>query len=481
MTTRAPVALWWIRRDLRLADNPALQAASAAGTVVPVFVLDPLLLQGRSACVRRTDFLFSGLAALDRDLAARGSKLVLRQGPPAEALAELSGEVGTTAVFAEAGVSPYARRLEAAVAQRLPLELVGWPSVHDPMAVVRRDGAPYTVFTPYSRTWRALPLPGPGDPLPAPDRIRTPAGVPSLPLPQPEATAQVEFPSGEVEALGRLRSFTAGARALVFQYSTGRDRVDLAGTSQLSPYLRFGMLSARQATVAALRAVHRAPDQAGRESAETWLSELIWREFFAAVMFHFPVVGRESFRADLRSIRWENDPVAFQAWCAGRTGYPLVDAAMRQLAATGWMHNRARMVVASFLVKDLLIDWRWGEGWFMRQLLDGDPASNNGGWQWAAGTGTDAAPYFRVFNPTAQARRHDPTGGYIRRWIPELAQVPEDWIHQPWEMPDGVQIEAGCRLGVDYPQPLVDHGWARQRVLAAYASARNRAAPRARA
>jgi deoxyribodipyrimidine photo-lyase len=207
------------------------------------------------------------------------------------------------------------------------------------------------------------------------------------------------------------------------------------------------------------------------------LNQLIWREFFAAILFHLPQVRRMSFRANLRSIRWENDLHTFAAWRAGQTGYPLVDAGMRQLSATGWMHNRARMVVASFLVKDLLVDWRWGEQWFMRQLLDGDPASNNGGWQWTAGTGTDAAPYFRVFNPTAQAQRYDPDGNYIRRWVPELRQVPEPYVHSPWEMPAGVQHEAGCQIGVDYPRPLLDHAWARDRALAVYRRGRSRPGP----
>jgi len=471
------VSLWWIRRDLRLQDNPALQAGCAEGTVVPVFILDPHLLTGRNASPRRQAFLFDGLRALDQDLRTRGSQLILRTGVPAEALGELAAEVDARAIFAQADVSPYARRREAEVAERVPLVLTRWPTLHDPAAVLKRDGTPYTVFTPFGRAWRALPLPGPRDRLPAPDSIPTPTGIAGLPIPQPETAEANEFPPGEAAAHRLLEQFTTSSPAAIFDYSLGRDRVDLPGTSRLSPYLRFGMLSARQAALAALDAHQQAPHKSAREGADTWLNELIWREFFATILFHFPFVGRRSFRADLRSIRWENDRHAFQAWCTGRTGYPLVDAAMRQLAATGWMHNRARMVVASFLVKDLLIDWRWGERWFMQQLLDGDPASNNGGWQWAAGTGTDAAPYFRVFNPTAQAQRHDPHGAYIRRWVPELAQVPEGWIHAPWEMPAGVQRESGCHLGAQYPLPLVDHSWARQRTLAAYGRARSAAPP----
>jgi deoxyribodipyrimidine photo-lyase len=231
------------------------------------------------------------------------------------------------------------------------------------------------------------------------------------------------------------------------------------------------MLSARQAALAALDAMRAAPDAGAQRSAETWLNELIWREFYVAILLRFPHVRTGNFRTGLQGIRWENREDAFAAWCAGRTGYPVVDAGMRELAETGWMHNRARMIVASFLVKDLLIDWRWGERWFMQQLVDGDVAANNGGWQWTAGTGTDAAPYFRVFNPVLQGERFDPLGEYVRRWVPELARVPAACVHKPWEMPPDVQRAAGCIVGHDYPTPIVDHAWARERTLAAYSRA----------
>jgi deoxyribodipyrimidine photo-lyase len=211
-----------------------------------------------------------------------------------------------------------------------------------------------------------------------------------------------------------------------------------------------------------------ADDAAARQGAETWLNELIWREFYTAILYHFPNVLREAFRPELRAIPWSNDPAQFAAWCEGRTGYPIVDAAMHQLVQTGWMHNRARMIVASFLVKDLLIDWRWGERFFMQHLIDGDPAANNGGWQWTAGVGADAAPYFRVFNPTLQAAKFDPDGAYVRRWMPGLDRVPDKHIHAPWLMPLDVQRMAGCVIGQHYPAPIVGHGAARDRVLAAY-------------
>jgi deoxyribodipyrimidine photo-lyase len=286
----------------------------------------------------------------------------------------------------------------------------------------------------------------------------------------------VPFSPGEAEAQRRLHAFAGGdEEGSIYLYASARDRTDLDGTSRLSPYLRFGMLSARQAVVSALSAREAAPHDGARRSAEAWLNELIWREFYTNILAHFPHVLEHSFRANLRGIAWENDEKAFAAWRQGRTGYPVVDAAMRQLVETGWMHNRARMIVASFLVKDLLIDWRWGEQFFMQHLLDGDSAANNGGWQWTAGTGTDAAPYFRIFNPTLQGKKHDPEGAYARRWVPELNRVPMRYMHEPWKMPPGMQQEAHCIVGQDYPAPIVDHAWARERALVAYRLARERA------
>jgi deoxyribodipyrimidine photo-lyase len=331
--------------------------------------------------------------------------------------------------------------------------------------VLKGDGEPYSVYTPFSRAWKSHPIPIRADILPAPHHIPTPESPDSGAIPTGPALPQsMPFEPGEEVAQDRLNAFTRGVNPPIARYHKLRDRVDLSGTSGLSPYLRFGMISARGAVVAAYEAIQAASNEEARQGAEKWLDELIWREFYIHVLYHFPHVRARSFRAVYDNIRWENDERDFQAWCEGRTGYPLVDAAMRQLAQTGWMHNRARMIVASFLVKDLLIDWRWGERWFMQHLVDGDPAANNGGWQWAAGTGTDAAPYFRVFNPTSQARKHDPGGAYIRRWVPELRDVPESSIHTPWKAP------ASLRHG--YPDPIIDHGWARQRALDVYKSAR---------
>jgi deoxyribodipyrimidine photo-lyase len=467
-------AVWWVRRDLRLTDNQALASALAyAEQVIPVFVLNPALLDSPHVGAKRVAFLFGGLRQLDADLRARGSRLVVRRGEPLAELRALLGETGATRIFAEEDLTPYARRRDARVAQSLPLDLTGGVTVHPAGAVLKADGAPYTVFTPFSRTWKALPLPSVRDVLLAAARLPVVPDLSSLPIPDaPALPAAVPFPPGEAEAQRRLAAFVDGEEAAIYRYAEGRNQLDLDGTSRLSPYLRFGMVSARQAVASALAAVGTASGAQGRKGAETWLNELIWREFFAHILYHFPQVRGSSFRPEYDRIAWENDTGAFVAWCEGRTGYPVVDAAMRQLIETGWMHNRARMIVASFLVKDLLIDWRWGERTFMQHLVDGDPAANNGGWQWTAGTGTDAAPYFRIFNPVLQGKKHDPNGNFVRRWLPELARVPNRYLHAPWEMPKDVQHEAGCVIGQDYPAPIIDHAWARERTLAAYARAR---------
>ncbi len=467
-------AIWWIRRDLRLADNQALAAAQAqAEHVVPVFVLDPTLLASPYASEKRLAFLYDGLRNLDADLSTRGSRLVVRQGDPAEELASLLGEVQATAVIAERDVSPYARKRDEQIARQLPLHLTAGLTVHPPDHVLKEDGRPYTVFTPFSRKWLSLPLPEAIDLLPAPERISTPDGLASLPLPvNPALPASVPFPAGEAEAQRRLLAFAEGDAAGITRYRDDRNRPDLEGTSRLSPYLRFGMLSARQAVVAARAARRAARTSDACYGSDTWLNELIWREFYVSILHHFPTVRGNSFQRQYDRIPWANDEKDFAAWCEGRTGTPIVDAAMRQLVQTGWMHNRSRMIVASFLVKDLLIDWRWGERFFMQHLVDGDPAANNGGWQWTAGTGTDAAPYFRIFNPVTQGQKFDPDGLYVRRWVPELAGVPVKFIHEPWKLPQSDQRRAGCLVGQDYPAPIVDHAWARARTLTAYAQAK---------
>ncbi|MCO5211354.1 MAG: DNA photolyase family protein [Caldilinea sp.] len=464
-------AIWWVRRDLRLVDNQALTAALyQGGAVLPVFVVDPALLNSPYVGERRTAFLFGGLRALATALAERGGRLIVRHGDPATVLAALCHESGANAVYAESDVSPYATARDRRVAAALPvpLHLTGGLTIREPAATLKDDGTPYTVYTPYSRRWRSHPPVRRSDILAAARALETPAAIASDALLEATAPESAVFMPGEEEAKRRLRAFVAGPQAPIHGYANSRNRPDLEGTSQLSPYLRFGMISARMAALAAYEAGDNATTREAREGADTWLAELIWRDFYISILHHFPHVRRGSFRPEYDAIAWANDEAHFTAWCTGQTGYPIVDAAMRQLAATGWMHNRSRMIVASFLVKDLLIDWRWGERWFMQQLLDGDPAANNGGWQWTAGTGTDAAPYFRVFNPVSQGQKFDPDGAYIRRWVPELQRVPDKFIHAPWTMPRSDQVRAGCHIGAEYPAPLVDHAAARERVLAAY-------------
>ncbi len=394
-------------------------------------------------------------------------------GEPHAILDELIQTGHADLIFAEADYTPYARRRDTHIQSRLPLHLVGSSAILTPGSILKADGAPYTVFTPFSRAWQAA-IPERGFRLlPAPDRIKTPEVPPGIPIPNPPIPLQsIPFSPGEIEAQRLLERFLHGDRPPVHQYSQGRNRLDLEGTSRLSPYFRFGMLSPRQAAEAAIQARITAPDESARKGAEGWLNELIWRDFYQHILYHYPQVRHRNFRHG--EIAWENDTLAFEAWCAGRTGYPVIDAAMRQLTSSGWMHNRARMIVASFLTKDLLVDWRWGEAFFLQHLIDADVASNNGGWQWTAGTGTDAAPYFRIFNPVTQGMKFDPHGKYIRTWVPELANVPEEYIHQPWRMSQEDQNRYHCRIGIDYPAPIIDHSWARQRALLVYSKALNR-------
>jgi deoxyribodipyrimidine photo-lyase len=271
--------------------------------------------------------------------------------------------------------------------------------------------------------------------------------------------------SHEATAQQLLSTFTAQR---INDYGDGRNLLAQTGTSMLSPYLRFGIISPQECARAAITAQRLAPPTAARSGAEVWLSELAWRDFYQQILYHFPHVANYAFRPMYDDLAWDNNPDYFAAWCQGMTGYPIVDAAMRQLSSTGWMHNRARMIVASFLTKDLLIDWRWGERYFMQQLIDGDTAANNGGWQWSAGTGTDAQPYFRIFNPISQGETFDPDGTYVKRYIPELANIPTKYIHAPWLMPPMLMHEVRCLIGHDYPAPIVDHATQRVKALAMY-------------
>ncbi len=450
-------AIWWIRRDLRLGDNLAFQRALQYGRVLPVFILDPYFLGMQTT--PRWAFLANGLGALAADLQARSSTLVVRHGDPLAVLEQLLVESGAQTIVAEDDYTPYARRRDEAVARRLPLELVQGQLGVPPPGVLKSDGSPYRVYTPFSKAWMRS-LPADLGMVPAPEHIPTISGLASEPL--PAAPPHSYFPAGESEAHRRLQDFVIPGGG-IYRYGDERDRLDLDGTSTLSPFLHFGMVGMRTVIQQTRQAILAAPDRTGRDSARVWLSELIWREFYVHILYHFPHITKGSFRQQYDRIQWRNDAEEFEAWKKGSTGYPVVDAGMRQLQETGWMHNRARMIVASFLVKDLLIDWRWGESWFARNLMDGDLAANNGGWQWTAGTGTDAAPYFRVFNPVTQSRKFDPHGDYIRRWVPELAHLDERTIHAPWELGTGAP---------GYPAPIVDHNFARERVLSVYRAVR---------
>jgi len=440
--------IWWIRRDLRLTDNAALHSALAAGSVLPVFIIDPAF---DSSSPRRKDFLYEGLHALDKDLRERGSYLLIRTGNPLDVLQKLVKEIKADTIFAEEDFTPYARKRDMEIEHHLPLQLVNGQTVHHPNAVLKADGKPYTVYTPYSKTWKAK-LPTQLDLYPAPEKINTPFEIINEKLPRFKTNPL--FPAGEKEALVRLEEFL---HKRIYEYSENRNRMDLDGTSALSPYIRFGMLGLRQAVRAARLATSNL-QPATAKGVEVWLNELIWREFYIQILYHFPYVSKTSFNKSLANIPWRNNVSEFEAWKRGETGVPVVDAAMRQLKEIGWMHNRARMIVASYLVKDLLIDWRWGEAWFMENLLDGDIAANNGGWQWTAGTGTDAAPYFRIFNPVLQSARFDPNGDYIRKWIPELRGVDAKYIHAPWEY--GIEMNG-------YPaRPIIERD--KERTLQAY-------------
>jgi deoxyribodipyrimidine photo-lyase len=443
------VALVWFRRDLRLTDNPALHAATqAAEQVVPVFCFDPAILAAGDTSSRRVGFLIDCLRSLDKNLRHLGAALVVRQGDPLACLDALARESGAEALYFNVDYESYARKRDAAVvawARGRGLEVHSFEDqcIQAPGTVLKKDGTAYTVFTPFSRAWREQPTPRP---KPPPKTLRLPPGLRSDPLPDPAALGHpvdIELPAaGERAALDTMKAFMAER---IRAYQSIRDFPALDATSHLSPHLRFGTISARTVLAAAEKA--RAERVGPAAEIDTFINELIWRDFYKHILYHFPHVETGCFRREYDALEWPNDRALFEAWCAGETGYPIVDAAMRQLNRTGWMHNRLRMITASFLTKDLLVDWRWGERYFMKQLLDGDLAANNGGWQWAAGTGTDAQPYFRIFNPSSQTAKFDPEETFIRKYVLEL-DTPA------------------------YPRPVVSHAAQREKALALYKKVR---------
>ena len=454
----------WFRRDLRVRDNTALsEAARRAEVVVPVFIMEDAFRTGPDVGGARLQFLLSSLDALRNTLAGLGYALVIRTGRSEVALPKLCREAGAEAVFCNKRYEPYAQARDNRVFAALNATGVGFESFKDAVIWEERElltkaASPFTVFTPYSRVWKAQRIPPPRSALPK-SRQKGPS-IPSEPV--PVTSAELGHPSkvgsiaaGEEAAHTRLREFLANP---VFTYGTARDFPAQSGTSGLSAHLRCGTIGIRD-ILAGLKAARAGASPAEQGSCDVFLNELVWREFYLQVLANFPHVMRGSFRPEYDALQWSDNESHFQAWCHGQTGYPIVDAAMRCLNATGWMHNRLRMVVAMFLTKDLLINWQRGELYFMQQLVDGDLAANNGGWQWSAGTGTDAAPYFRIFNPVSQALKFDPQGDFVRRWVPELAAFDGSSIHEPWKNP---------LLAGKYPERIVLHEEQRAKCLAMF-------------
>jgi deoxyribodipyrimidine photo-lyase len=465
-------ALLWFRRDLRLTDHPALtRAVRDFDRVVAVFVLDDALRRGRFASGPRETFMLGCLRALDEDLRARGSGLVVRDGVPDRVLPELAREAGAEAVLWTSDVSPYARARDDRVTRALGAAGVqavpqGGNYVVDVSQPRTQGGTPFAVFTPFLRHWRTLERRtvhrAPARLAPLPDGLRKGA-IPGTPAAGADgALAQPHCEPGEVTARAALAAWLDGP---IDGYVQTHDAVGVEhGTSGLSPYLRWGCLSPAECEARAARR--------GGAGPAAWIRQLGCRVFYAHVLLAHPANARLEYQAQYRDLEWEDDAEAFDAWREGRTGYPLVDAGMRQLARTGWMHNRARLVVGSFLTKDLHLDWRLGERHFEALLLDGEPAQNNGNWQWVTSVGVDPAPYFRrLFNPVLQQRKFDPDGAYVRRWVPELRDVPDARLAEPWEMSDEQQRAAGCVIGRDYPAPIVVHADERKRAIERYRAA----------
>jgi deoxyribodipyrimidine photo-lyase len=473
-------ALVWFRRDLRVRDHAALyHALRQARRVYCAFVfdraiLDELLAEGLTAD-RRVEFIRAALLELDAALRERGGALLVRHGFAADEIPRLAAELQVDAVFANHDYEPAAIERDARVAAALAAVARRLFTFKDQVIfekdeVLTATGKPYTVFTPYKNAWLKKLTPFYVRPYPVEryaGALAQPARVDALPALEslgfrPTDLASLPLPAG---ASGGARLFEE-FRSRIDAYAQARDFPALRGPSYLSTHLRFGTVSIRALAGWAWQRWH----ETGSRGAEVWLSELIWREFYQQILYHHPHVVAHAFKREYDRIAWDDDPALFAAWCEGRTGYPLVDAAMAQINRTGYMHNRLRMVVASFLTKDLGIDWRRGERYFARRLNDFDLASNNGGWQWAASTGCDAQPYFRIFHPVTQSEKFDAEGRFIKRYLPQLANFTAQEIHAPWRVPLARQRAAGCVIGVDYPPPIVDHAQAREKTLARYAA-----------
>lgn len=466
--------VWFRGKDLRIADHAPLASALATGELVPLFVLDPHFFAPERAreLSNRIQFLLDSLSSLAQNLEHAGSRLVLVRGRSVDVVPTVAAKLGVERVVAHRWSEPFARLRDQRIAEALDrasirFELFGGETLIAPGTVRTGQGGVFSVFTPFSRAVEKL-LPELGEPLRAPKKLPAlPAslGLDEVPIPTMAELGLEENPrvlrGGEKAARARLEAFVKGPLA---SYAKDRDRMDVEGTSRLSADLKFGTLSIRAAYLRAKSAEARG--EAPPEQVQKFTSELLWREFAYHTLYDRPELLERPFRRAFEGFPWRDDEAGWQAWALGRTGYPVVDAAARQLLAEGYVHNRARMIAASFLTKHLMIDFRRGEAHYMRHLVDGDWASNDLGWQWSAGSGCDAQPYFRIFNPIAQGERFDPEGGYVRRWVPELAKLPPKWIHQPFEAPAHVLAQAGLRLGVDYPRPIVALGEGRDRFLA---------------
>jgi deoxyribodipyrimidine photo-lyase len=471
--------LLWFRRDLRLADNPALNAAVASGrSVIPVYICDDADAGEWSPGGASRWWLHGSLSALSSAIEACGNRLILKTGPAESVINELLSETGATSVYWNRRYEPWATRRDEKIKTALKDKGIEARSfnaslLREPWVVTTQKGEPYKVFTPF---WKALRALGEPDQLKqAPKLIPASFDFPEsddlnswglLPTgPDWAGGLRDTWTPGEEAAQSRLHDFTDAA---VFDYQDKRNLPGASGTSRLSPHLHFGEIGPRQIWHSVVTSALTQTGSPMPRGVETYLSEITWREFSYHLLFHFPELPLKPLRTEFSHFPWANDPVALSAWQRGATGYPVVDAGMRELWTTGWMHNRVRMIVASFLIKDLLIDWRNGEEWFWDTLVDADLASNAASWQWVAGCGADAAPYFRVFNPTIQGTKFDPDGSYVRSWVPEISKLPDRLIHAPWMAKPIELADAGIELGRDYPAPIVDHAMARNRALEKY-------------
>ncbi len=471
-------AIVWLRQDLRLADNPALRAAlDTKRPLILLFILDDETPGHWRIGGASRWWLHRSLEALSADVRKRGGALVLRRGNASDVVLAIARETKAEAVFWNRCYEPYAIKRDAAIKEQLrangvTVESFNGALLFEPWTVKTKTNEPYKVFTPF---WRACQQLEPRAPLPSPKKLPGwPGKIASddlaswdlLPTkPNWAQSFEPEWRPGEAGALAALNTFLEGK---ISAYPEGRDQLGENGTSRLSPHLHWGEISPVQIHAAVASATHeRAALQRG---ADKFMAEIGWREFSTNLLFHWPTLPEANWRDQFDAFVWNDDDAALEAWRRGRTGYPVVDAAMRELWVTGYMHNRARMIAASFLIKHLMIDWRRGEDWFWDTLLDADLANNAASWQWVAGSGADASPYFRIFNPIAQGQRYDANGAYVRRWLPELANLPDEFIHAPWEAPALVLREAGVSLGETYPAPIVEHTAARTRALAAYAA-----------